>query len=252
MRSYFWILFLTVTFATSCGLRDRLKERRQADADRAARRNAENSHEFQKVLAARDAEIAKKEYDDRRRYFYAFEGNFVGSLIQADGSSNSIENSIKTPNSEISIQLQVENDFVKLPDSSFTTLEQFKVAGDALSFSLLVHEESWFPNSNARLYTNCTQKGLKPDLKNGTLNFTCQTVSASGREYAISIDDPETDPQVARLLENYLALAVHTSDRLVQGDITQLQSLNLKIRTPFGKEFFAKLERIKTEGRSEK
>ncbi|MBL7716943.1 MAG: hypothetical protein JNL01_15875 [Bdellovibrionales bacterium] len=232
--------FCLLTVASSgCGLRDRLKAHKQQETDRAAERNAEKSREIEKGYQAEDAELAQKEFEIRRRYLYALEGDYVGTFAAVTTSPDA-----KAVQAKIEVRIQVQHDVNPATIRLAPTAGEIRAQTESMTLQFEVTEYVPAVASEPEMPLYCVQGELKPDLKKGIIRFVCPgTSSVPGRDYQFSLDDLGINPKDQRTFDNILPRSIDTSSGLVAGSLKDVSSLNLKIMTPYGKQFFGKLDR---------
>ncbi len=241
--------------------KDKVEAKAEAKVDRAelkAEANLDREEEKRKIeeetkaQEAAKAQKALKAMQARRAYLVALEGEYSGSFSAIDSgpavSSPLLNDKIKA---RLTLRIQLENDFVQFPEIETFTADQISARANDLSLRLEVVEEA--ASATALLSkVLCTFGALRPDVKKGTLRFICSNAAlATGREYLFGMDDAfwdgvmvdSTQSKLARTSENLVARSSEISSRLMSGEFKTLPSFNVKIQTPYGKEYFGMLER---------
>lgn len=227
---------LLAVVSSGCGLREKLRAHKQQETDRAAERSAEKSREIEDKFQKEDAALAYKEFEIRRRYLYAMEGQYNGTFVNI-ASSDSVP-------AKIEVRVQVQHDVNPKTIHLDLTAGEIRAQTETMTLQFEVTEFLPAVAGEPEMPLYCTLGELKPDLKKGIVRFVCPgTSSVPGRDYQFSLDDLTLNPKDKRTVDNVLPRSIGTSESLVAGSINEVSSLNLKIMTPFGKQFFGKLDR---------
>ena len=219
---------------SGCGLRQAIKNSKQADADKAA----QHAHDQAKSFDQQDADTAMIEFNARRAYFYGLAGEFAGSFQAATPDASG-----KMVQADITIHFQVENDIVKFAGAK-PTAGEITSQMTALSFNVEVDEDASSAGTTPLSQTSCSTTGVKPDFETGVITFSCQNSAVgSGRVYLFSLDDGTSSLQRMRTPEEVASVSAEVSAQMLEGSISKISMLDVQIKTPFEKQYFGKLIR---------
>jgi len=237
-------LLLAMALFSGCEFRDQLKERKQEEADKAADHNYDRERDRAAEEQAALLEKLLKEFEAKRQYFYAIQGEYEGRFeAVSDGVKNNDTSTQKPIHSNISFRVQVENDLVKFTDENPPTPDQVKTQIDALTFGIEVEEATFSDDSTTPItLVLCTLNGIKPDYLRGSISFKCENAAVGAeRRYQFFLDDDAVAVDLERSKKTASRIAPEVSLRLMDGELKKILLLNVSIRSVLGSEFFGQL-----------
>ncbi len=249
------LLLVGSTSLSSCKWIDAIKAKKIAAKEKEAKQAAEKSREIDKSFQVEASVEAQKEYDARKQYFYALDGDFEGTFVEIETSAKKDESKelairledapIAVTQSKISVRVQTLHDTVKFSADQFVPAEQIRGQAEMLSWQFDVSEEFGVLDSVELTQRGaCPNNEIKPDVKTGVMRFVCRASGLlGGRDYQFVLDDMDFSWQIDRTPETMLSRGATTSERLRNGGIAKIRSMNVKIIAGNAKEFFGKLER---------
>lgn len=228
-------LVLLLMCSAGCGLREAKKQQRMREAKAAAKETAQWNQEINEEQMKEAAKKARRDMNNRIRYARALEG------IYSDEFTSTSETDGSVYHGRLTLSITPLNLPAPFVDERPIDAAQVQAQMEAISFAVEIFEESM---KNPEIRYLCTQLGVKPDYERGLIRVTCQgAMSAPSRDYLIALDDDGFDGVLSVDEDTVYNRSALASLALIEGRLPSMNVLNVRISSPFGKIYRAKIRR---------